>query len=75
MLMSISMMHEGRWISKSNRQGLTKIKKSVISMGSKLYNKLPSYIKELDNYRAFKRELKSFLLCHAFYSVDEFISM
>jgi hypothetical protein len=48
-----------------------KNKWSVISMGTKLYNKLPSYIKGLDNYRAFKRELKSFILCHAFYSVDE----
>ena len=44
-------------------------------MGTKLYNKLSSYIKELDNCRAFKRELKSFLLRHAFCSVDEFISM
>jgi hypothetical protein len=52
-----------------------KNKKRVISMGTKLYNKLPSYIKELDNYKVFKRELKSFILCHAFYSVDEFISM
>jgi hypothetical protein len=55
--------------------GTDKNKKSVISMGTKLYNKLPSYVKGLDNYRAFKRELKSFLLRHAFYSVDEFISM
>jgi hypothetical protein len=34
-----------------------KNKKNVISMGTKLYNKLPSYLKGLDNYRAFKREL------------------
>jgi hypothetical protein len=50
-----------------------KNEKSVISMGTKLYNKLPSYIKGLDNYRAFKREFKSFILCHAFYLVNEFI--
>jgi hypothetical protein len=44
-----------------------KNKKGVISRGTKLNNKLPTYIKELDNYRAFKRELESLLLSHAFY--------
>ena len=31
---------------------------SVIKMGIKLYNKMPGYIKEIDNYKAFKNELK-----------------
>ena len=31
-------------------------------MGTKLYNKLPGYIKEIDSYKAFKKELKLFLL-------------
>jgi len=35
-------------------------------MGTKLYNKIPGYIKEMDNSKAFKKELKSFLLYHAF---------
>ena len=48
-------------------------KKSVLNMGTKVYNKLPSYIKELDNYKAFKKELKLFLLLHTCYSVEEFI--
>jgi hypothetical protein len=44
-------------------------KESVINMGTKLYNKMPpGYTKEMDNY---KKELKSFLLYHALYSVDE----
>jgi hypothetical protein len=30
-------------------------------MGTKVYNKLPGYIKEIDSYKAFKKELKSFL--------------
>ena len=42
-------------------------------MGTKVYNKLPSYIKEIDNYKAFKKELKLFLLHHTFYSVEEFM--
>ena len=42
-------------------------------MGTKVYNKLPSYRKEIDNYKAFKKELKLFLLRHTFYSVDEFM--
>ena len=37
-------------------------KNSVINMGTKLYYKMPGYLKEMDNYEAFKTELKSFLL-------------
>ena len=46
-------------------------------MGTKvyMYNKLPGYIKEMDSYKAFKKELKSFLLLHAFYSMEEFVSL
>jgi len=50
-------------------------KKSALNMGTKLYNKMPGYLKEMDNYEAFMRELKSFLLYHAFYSVEEFVSL
>jgi len=44
-------------------------------MGTKLYNKLPSYIKEIDSYKTFEKELKSFLLLHTFYSVGEFVAL
>jgi hypothetical protein len=44
-------------------------------MGTKLYNKMPGYIKEIENYKALKKELKSFLLYLAFSSVEEFISL
>jgi len=44
-------------------------------MGAKLYNKLPGYIKEINSYKTFKTELKSFLLLHTFYSVDEFVAL
>ena len=50
-------------------------KRSVINMETKLYNKLPGYIKEIDNYKSFKKELKSLLLLHSFYSVEEFVTM
>jgi hypothetical protein len=50
-------------------------KKNVINMGPKVYNKLPGYIKEIDSYKAFKKELKLFLLLHTFYSVEEFVSL
>jgi hypothetical protein len=49
-------------------------KKSVMNKGIKLYNKIPGYVKELDNYKVFKKHLKLFLLYHAFYSVEEFVS-
>ena len=32
-------------------------KKSVINMGTKIYNNLPGFIKETEKYKAFKREL------------------
>jgi len=36
-----------------------------------LYNKVPINIKKLEEYKAHKREMKSFLIDHAFYSVEE----
>ena len=49
-------------------------KKSLINMGTKVYNKLPKYLKEMDDYQAFKKGLKLFLLLQTFYSVEEFVS-
>jgi len=50
-------------------------KRSVINMETKLYNKLPDYIKEIDSYKTFKKELKSLLLLHSFYSVEEVLAV
>ena len=49
-------------------------KKSVINMGTKVYNKMPAFIKEIDDYKAFKKELKLLRLQHSFYSLEEFVS-
>ena len=46
---------------------------SVVNMGIKLYNKVPESIKKLDNFKLFKEKLKSLLLSHSFYSVDQFL--
>jgi hypothetical protein len=46
-------------------------KKSVINMDTKVYNNLPKFLKEMDDYKAFKKELKLFLLLQSFYSVEE----
>jgi hypothetical protein len=43
-------------------------------MGISLYNKVPDQIKLKENFNSFKKDLKSFLLKHWFYSVDEFMS-
>ena len=48
-------------------------KKSVIYMGTKIYNNSPKFLKEIDNYKAFKKELKLFILLQTFYSVEEFV--
>jgi len=42
-------------------------------MGVKLFNKLPIQIKQLDNDRGFKREMKIFLLHNLFYTIEEFL--
>jgi hypothetical protein len=60
-------MHVRRYETKSYK------KKSVINISTKIYNNLAGFIKEIDNYNAFKKELKQFLL-HNFYSVEEFVS-
>jgi hypothetical protein len=49
-------------------------KKSVINLGTKLYNKLPNYLKNLENLKSFKKQLKAILLQQTFYSVDEYLS-
>jgi hypothetical protein len=49
-------------------------KKSVINMGTKVYNNLTKFLIEIDDYKAFKKELKLFLLLQTFNSVEEFVS-
>ena len=57
-----------------NCKKLKYTKKSVINTGTKVYNNLPKFLKEIDDYKAFKKELKLFLLLHTFYSVEELVS-
>jgi hypothetical protein len=64
--MFIIIIHEGRWIFIYNHIKTDIYKKSVINMRTKVYNKPPGYMKEIDSYKAFKNELKLFLL-HTFY--------
>jgi hypothetical protein len=49
--------------------------KSVINMGIKPFNKLPMQIKQLDKYKSFKKEVKSFLVHNAFYTIEEFFAI
>jgi hypothetical protein len=47
--------------------------KGVYYSGSKIFNHLPSFIKELaSNVKIFKTTLKNFLTTTPFYTVDEF---
>jgi hypothetical protein len=49
-------------------------KKIMMNMGITLYSKVPDQIKQKDNFNSFKKGLRSFLLKHSFYSIDEFMS-
>ena len=47
--------------------------KGVLYSGSRLFNILPIQLKCLsDDFKLFRRELRSFLLEHTLYSLDEF---
>jgi hypothetical protein len=41
-------------------------------MGIRLYNKMLTRIKQLDNFRDFKRKFKLFLLDYTFHSLNDF---
>ena len=43
-------------------------------MGIKLFNKWPIQIKQLDDYKGFKREVKKLLLLNSFYTIEEFLN-
>jgi len=48
---------------------------SIIQQDISKCLKLPDYIKETESYKTIRKELKSFLLLHAFYSVEEFVAL
>jgi hypothetical protein len=47
--------------------------KSEVNMGIKLHNRVLESIKNLDNFKFLKKELKSLILSHSFHSVYEFL--
>jgi hypothetical protein len=49
-------------------------KKNVNNIGIKLYNELPSHLKNLKNTQLFRRRLKLFLLQQTFYSLKKCLS-
>jgi len=63
---STNILYKERWISMLNCKKLEIYKKSVINLGTKVYNNLPGFIKDIDDYRAFKKELKLFHLLQTF---------
>jgi len=48
-------------------------KKNVINMGIRLFDKVPNTIKKVEDYKPYKRKLKSFPTEYAFYSLDKFL--
>ena len=52
---------------------LTIYQKGIYFTGIKIFNKLPSYLKELiGSPKKFKRILKKYLVSHCFYNLEEF---
>jgi hypothetical protein len=48
-------------------------KRSVVNMGIKLYNNLPIELKNVSEFKVFKKKLKCYLLNRSFYSLHEFL--
>jgi len=48
-------------------------RKSVTNTGIKLYNKLPKQLKQIEDYKDFKKQVKNFLFHNAFYTIEEFL--
>jgi hypothetical protein len=44
-------------------------------MGIKLYNKISNTIREVGKMREFKKVMRSYLVQHTFYSVEEYMSI
>lgn len=52
---------------------LTLVQKGVLYSGSRIYNQLPTYIKDLStDLKRYKAKLRAFLLEHTCYSIEEF---
>ena len=52
---------------------LSKYEESPRYTGIKLYNKIPDFIKSMENIKSFKNETKKYLTCKCFYSVNEYL--
>jgi hypothetical protein len=50
------------------------LKKSVNNLGTKLYNLLPNHLKNLEDLKPFKKQVKAFLLQQSFYLIEEYLS-
>jgi hypothetical protein len=49
-------------------------KRGVNSMGTKIFNGLPTELKNQMNFNVFKRKLKNYLPCNVFYSLQGFFN-
>jgi hypothetical protein len=47
------------------------VKNGVMNMGIKLYNRIPNKMREIEKMSQFKRVLRSYLVQHMFYSIEE----
>jgi hypothetical protein len=53
---------------------LRKFQKGINCLGTKVYNNLPQYIKDmLSDIKSFEVQLKQFLYLHSFYSLQEYL--
>jgi len=66
---------EGKKIFISSRVEHHHSKKSVINTGIKLFNHLPSELKQLHDFKPFRKKLKFLLLNKALYTLTEYFDV
>jgi hypothetical protein len=75
----IKQQHQHQYLTRFNnnfqypRHRLTLAQKTPQYMGRKLFNKLPTFLKDSIMEDSFKNNLKTFLIEQAYYSIDEFL--
>ena len=65
--------------TRSNNIKLTKTKYSLVDIGLlcmciRLYNKLPENLRNIKDYKIFRKAVKQMLISSCFYSVDEYLN-
>lgn len=67
-----SKRHQNTILVNSHRSAL--FAKSILGMGPKIFNKIPSSVRNISDFNKFKRVVSDYLIKKAYYSINEFFN-